>query len=278
MTIYYAMDTAFYSPLGSYALHHRCEMTADLGFDATYLTLWNDHAWRELEELETQARAHDLDVAAVHIAIDLDDRRPLDRLLDALDLIPDDTVIEIAIRSTGGGYAPSRPQGDAAAMEQLDELVAARAAASAPLSLYPHVGHWLETHEDAQRLLAGTTTTGLRTNFNGYHWYATGRRDPSALLATSARDVALANLCGSRHLRKEGRYTLEPLDAGELDNFVLLALLRRHGFQGPVGVQGYAVAGDAYAHLRRSLRALHDLERRVTENPAWADLVWDHPI
>lgn len=278
MTSYYAMDTAFYSPLGSYPLRHRCEMTAELGFDATYLTLWNDHAWRELEELEAQARAHDLDVVAVHVAIDLDDRRPLDRLLDALDLIADDTVIEIAIRSSGNGYAPSRPEGDVAAMVQLDELLAARAGASAPLSLYPHIGHWLETHEDAQRLLAGTTATRLRTNFNGYHWYATGRRDPSALLPTSAPDVALANLCGSRHLRKEGRYTLEPLDAGELDNFVLLALLRRNGFRGPVGVQGYAVAGDAYAHLRRSLRALQDLERRVAQNPAWADLVWDYPI
>jgi sugar phosphate isomerase/epimerase len=274
----YAMDTGFFSPLGSYPLRHRCEMTAELGFTATYLTLWNERAWRELEELTSVAREHDLDVAAVHVALDLDDRAPLERLLSTLELVPRTTVIEVAIRSTAGTYPPSRTDGDEAAREQLEEVVAARAASAAPVSLYPHVDHWLETHEDAQRLLSRLPTMGLRTNVNGYHWYATGRRDPSTLLPKLASDVALTNLCGSRYLRREDRYTLEPLDAGELDNFALLGVLRRHGFDGPVGIQGFAVAGDAYAHLRRSLHALEDLERRIREHPAWAELVWDRPL
>ena len=87
----------------------------------------------------------------------------------------------------------------------------------------------------------------------------------------------LANLCGSRRLGTGGAgtglpATIEPLDEGELDNFAVLGAPRAVGYAGPIGVQGYSVGGDAYAKLRRSLAALHDMQRRLDAHPDWAHL------
>jgi len=48
--------------------------------------------------------------------------------------------------------------------------------------------------------------------------------------------------------------------------------LRRAGFEGPLGIQAYGIGGDPYSSFRRSLAAVRDIERRLDEHPAWADL------
>ncbi len=272
MTTTFAMDTAFYSPIGSYPLRTRCEMTAELGYDATYLTLWNERSWRELDRLQDEAEAAGIDVAAVHLDLDLMGSGPLDRLLAALPGIPASTVIEVAVPAPDEPLEPA--EATARLFDQLSRMQGARPAGAAPLSLYPHVDHWLETHEHAARLLAEAPgALDLRTNVNGFHWYATDRRDPNEVLQDLAPATALVTLCGSRRTA-DGRYTLEPLDSGMLDNAALLGLLRGAGFSGPVGIQGFAVAGDAYEHLRRSLAALRSIERRIAEHPQWSELDW----
>ena len=66
--------------------------------------------------------------------------------------------------------------------------------------------------------------------------------------------------------------TIEVLDDGELDSFIVLGELRRAGYDGFIGIQGYSLGGDAYAKFRRSLAALRDIERRLDEHPQWIDL------
>lgn len=273
VTTTFAMDTAFYSPIGSYPLRTRCEMTAELGYGATYLTLWNERSWQELERLQHEADAAGIGVVAVHLDLDLEGNGPVDRLLAALPSIPATTVIEVAVPPPA---EPLEPREAATLLfDQLARLHAARPAGAAPISLYPHVDHWLETHEQAAWLLAeAPVDLGLHTNVNGFHWYATDRRSPTQVLPDLARSTSLVNLCGSRRTA-DGKYTLEPLDSGMLDNAALLGLLRGAGFAGPVGIQGYSVAGDAYEHLRRSLAALQSIERRITEHPEWSELDWD---
>jgi hypothetical protein len=55
----YAMDTGFYSRQGSYDFGARCEITKELGFDATYLTLWSEAAWADVPKLETVREKYD---------------------------------------------------------------------------------------------------------------------------------------------------------------------------------------------------------------------------
>jgi hypothetical protein len=52
----------------------------------------------------------------------------------------------------------------------------------------------------------------------------------------------------------------------------LLGQLKKIGFNGMIGFQGWSEGGDAYSKLRRSLEAFRDMERRLEAHPRWADL------
>src|SRR5438552_4057630 len=54
----YAMDTHFYTPLGVYEFDARCEMLAELGYDATYLTMMMNEpgTWEDLKGLKEVTR------------------------------------------------------------------------------------------------------------------------------------------------------------------------------------------------------------------------------
>ena len=65
--------------------------------------------------------------------------------------------------------------------------------------------------------------------------------------------------------------TIEPLDEGEMDNFVLLGALARRGYAGRYGVLGWeSMGGDVYGNLERSHAAFRSMERRLAAHPEWA--------
>ncbi|MGA9221060.1 MAG: xylose isomerase, partial [Pseudomonas graminis] len=83
------------------------------------------------------------------------------------------------------------------------------------------------------------------------------------------------NIAGSRRspLGWGGLATIEPLDEGEMDNFVLMGALLRRGFDGRVGVLGWeSMGGDVYGNLQRSEKAFRSMEHRLAAHPEWAVL------
>ncbi len=278
----YAMDTSFYHSLGVYEFDARCEMLCELGYDATYLTLWregpsHEAALRDVPRLAEVRARHGLDVAAVYVTVDIagagDD--PGNRLIaDLVRTLEGCTTVEISMRSGDPTLAVSDPAGDARARRFLEELLRLAEPRGITLALYPHIRFWLERIEDAVRLCRAIDHPLLCTIFCGYHWYALGGPLPEQL-AGAAPYLHAANLCGSR--RVQGSWhglpaTIEPLDDGELDNFAVLGMLQHVGFGGRIGVQGFAAGGDVYHKLRRSLAALRDMERRLAAHPGWARL------
>jgi sugar phosphate isomerase/epimerase len=277
----YAMDTSFYHSLGSYHFDARCEMLSDLGYDATYLTLWHEPdawrepAWSDLVRLGSVQERFGLSVAAVYVSLDiaLTDRLPENaRVLRLLETLEGCKTVELAL--TCSTMASSDPRGDAFALPWLARLLAVAEARGITLALYPHVSYWLERIEDAVRLCQAVKHPLLRAVFCGFHWYAVDGKSLPSGLERAAPYLAHANLCGSRRLPAERGMpaTIEPLDEGELDNFAVLGALGRTGFSGMLGVQGYSVGGDVYTILRRSLMALRDMERRLEAHPSWANL------
>lgn len=269
---YFAMDTAFRHSLGTYPLETRCEMLAELGYDATYLTLFGERDWTDARRIADVARDHGLDVTGVYAGLDV--AAPPDdpenrRVLDLADSLSGSAVRGLEVPLSGGGaVAASDPAADDDAVAWLERLL--DAGDDLLVTLYPHVGNWLERVGDAVRLCERIDDPRLGAAFCGYHWYAVDGEAPDERIEAAAPHLQSANLCGSR--RRDGETTIEPLDAGELDNFVLLGLLRAAGYDGPVGIQGYSVGGDVYATLRRSLDALEDIERRVEAHPEWATI------
>ena len=270
----YAMDTAFYTSLGSYTFDARCEMAAELGYEGAYLTLWSDEAWGDLEAMKNVKQRHGLDPVAVYLTLELtangiSNEAEANRVIDALQGGP---RIELSIRRGEDAPEKSDEAGDAAVLPVLERLVTRAERNGLILTLYPHLNFWMERVQDAARLCGKLDHPHLKLVFCGFHWYAADGKALREALTAAAPYLSHANICGCAPPR-----TILPLDEGELDNFAVLCALRREGqlVEGSwVGVQGYSVAGDVYTKLRRSYRTLQDMQRRMREHPAWGELRW----
>jgi sugar phosphate isomerase/epimerase len=275
------MDTAFRNSLGAYSLEARCEMLAELGYDATYLTLFHERDRADADRVAAVADDHGLDVTAVYDTLDATapaDDPDAERLLESA--ARTDCDLELAVEASD--VAASDPAGDDDAVDRIEQLLDA-AGEGVTVSLYPHLGNWLERVGDAVRLCERVDRPNLGVVFPAYHWYAVRGRNADgpglqAILDDAAPHLTSVNLCGSRWPPGADAPTIEPLDAGELDNFAVLGALAAVGYEGPVGVQGYGDGGDAYAKLARSREALAAMRERLVAHPEWADLDADRAI
>jgi sugar phosphate isomerase/epimerase len=271
------MDTGFFSSLGEYDFHARCAMTRELGFDATYLTLWSDVAWQNVARVADVEARFGIGVEALWLTMDLSlpsDHPNRSRIIRLLERLQGCSRVEISLVFRGGEFAASDEGGDGAATAALREALTAAARSGTQLLLYPHVGAWLERVQDAVRLCeVFSDRQRLGLTFPSYHWYTVVGSQLRATLEQAGPYLELVNICGARRLDDDRQALILPLDDGELDNFALLGTLRQVGYRGPLGIQGHSVAGDAYANLRRSLTALRDIEARLDAHADWAVLV-----
>lgn len=274
----YAMDTYFYTPQGAYEFDVRSEMLAELGYDATYLTLWSQAAWSDLPNLARVRQKHGLDVAAVYVEIDpwKPAADPIHhRVTTLVRTLEGCRAIELAINCrASGGIEPSDSAGDARVLDYLHPLLEIARSRDIHLYLYPHIGLWIQRIEDAVRICRAMNHPNLGAVFCGFHWFAVDGQNVFDRLDHARPFLRQVNLCGSRRSPAgvAGKATIETLDEGEIDNFAILGRLREIGYDGYIGLQGYSVGGDVYAKLRRSLQAFRDMENRLDRHPRWAQL------
>jgi len=269
---HYAMDTYFYTPLGLYGFEDRAEITAEVGFDATYLSIWDDLQWQQVEQLHDVKRRFGIDVAATYVVLKLDKPASVRGIFRAIEALPAGSTVELAIGSAGAVIPSGDPRGDDAVVTFLDELLPKAANRGIDIILYPHYGFWLASHVHALRLLERVDAPNFGLVFVGYHWFIVDQRDLVPIIRRAMPFIRQASLAGARRspLGWAQMATIEPLDCGELDNFAIIAALKRAGFTGPIGAQGWDEAGDVYAKLERSLAALRSMEARAQAHPHWA--------
>lgn len=273
----YAMDTFFLNSMGVYSFESQNEMLKELGYDATYLSMFNEQAWRDIEKLGTVKEKYGLDVAAVYVLLDLslgEEAPQVQRILNMLETIKGCQTVELAIQVTGRFIPQSDVAGDDIAVSFLEKALEIAERRNIDILLYPHYSFWLERHEDAVRLCQRLEHPNLGIVFCGPHWYITGGRDLVRLLEEAAPYIKQVNLAG---ILKDpngwaGVARIVLLDEGELDNFVVLGALKKVGFDGMIGFQGWEVGGDTYSKLNHSLQAFRDMEQRIERNPHWAEL------
>ena len=257
----YAMDTYFYNSIARYPFATRCEMLAELGYDATYLTAWSEQSWNDVAKLKTVKQEYGLDVAAVYAVLDV--AKPDPRITELMNSMEGCRTIELAIKSASD---------DDAVVRFLDGALATCERRGISIYLYPHINFWLERIEDAGRICRRINHPHLGAVFCGFHWYAVDGKELAARLNDAEPFLRQVNLCGSRR-DPNGvgeKATIEPLDAGEMDNFAVLAHLQRIHFGGLIGFQGYSIGGDPYPNLKRSLATFRDMERRLEAHSSWA--------
>jgi len=156
---------------------------------------------------------------------------------------------------------PSSPtaDADAIAVRIIRQVADMAAEAGLRVALYPHYGMHVARIEDALRLreMAGKSNVGIV--FNLCHWLRSGDEANMAMrLKQSAPYLYLVLINGADHQGDWDRL-IQPLDRGEFDLAALLKALHSVGYQGPVGLQCYAIKGDREDNLRRSMAAWHKL-------------------
>jgi sugar phosphate isomerase/epimerase len=252
------MDFVFQTKLGTYPLAAQCEMLAELGYQGITVSAWS----KELALLPKVKPTWGIDVGAIYLIY----RRGLEAFVTGIaQSIEACPTIELALHS-----GDKVTQDDLRMIERLLPICEAR---GITIALYPHIRYGMQTTSEAVDLCQRFNHPNLGIVFNGYHWYANqeGKLDQrlDALLPW-LRQVNLAG-CRLSPLGWGGAATIEPLDEGEMDNFVLLGALERRGFTGRYGVLGWeSMGGDVYGSLQRSVTAFRSMEDRYARHPEWS--------
>lgn len=269
------MNAGYYTSEGVYSLETQFEMTKELGFDGIWLTLWTNQAYDELEQISSLSEKYGIEVSSVyvdpHLSLGLD--HPLNkRILDMLETLEGTSTVTIAIKTITPGLRPSDQSGDEVAIVWLKRMLEIAKRRDITILIYPHYSFWLETHEDALRLVEKINHPNLGIHFAGLYWFINGGHNLNGTLEKIAPYLKQVSLTGSRRDPNGwgGVATLEPLGNGKLDNFAILGKLKDIGFDGEIGFLNAEWDGDLYGNLERSLQVFRSMERRLEKFPHWA--------
>lgn len=274
MPAVYAMDTFFYSSLGNYDFTARCQILSELGYDGTYLTVWSEQAARDIPLLATIPAMHKLSVCGVYFMLNIADEQAVRHTISQIASVPVATTIELAVYADQPNMHQQDTLYDHLLLQYLPELCQIATQHNHQIALYPHVGFWLETNADAVRICQQFAHPRLGIAFTAYHWYASGQRNLTHTLTSITPWLKAVNICGTR-MNPPGHAmpaSIELIDAGELDIFVVLCQLKAIGYTGAIGLQGYGIGGDVYHNLLTSIRAFRNLNHRVALRSHWANL------
>ena len=269
---FFAMDTAMVKKLGTPLERSDIEMLAALGYRGVAPIASDPAAWQRLTEtLIPLLDANKLKLYAVYSSARVD--------RSAFDIDPGirqnlaalkgrGTIIWLPV--TSKDFKPSDPAGDAMAVAAVREVADAAARYGLSVSLYPHFGNLIERVDDAVRIAEKTGRQNVGVTFNLCHWLRTDGPDSMAcVLKLAMPRLSLVTINGADRNGKDWGQLIQPLDRGDFDIGALLAELKRLGYRGPIGLQGYDVANhlgiEPGENLRRSMSAWR--------NAAWRDYV-----
>lgn len=252
------MDFIFQTKLGTYTLAAQCEILSELGYQGLTVSAWS----RELAELPRVKSRWGLDVGSIYLIY----RTGLEKFVTGIfETVDGCSTIELALHS-----GETITDDDRRMIAQLLPICERR---GIQIALYPHVRYGMQTTSEAVALCIEFDHPNLGIVFNGYHWYATQEKELEKRLDALWPWLTQVNMAGCRlsPLGWGGAATIEPLDEGEMDNFVLLGALQRRDFKGKIGFLGWeSMGGDVYGNLRRSLTAFRSMEKRLASHSEWA--------
>jgi sugar phosphate isomerase/epimerase len=193
--------------------------------------------------------------------IDIDSDPPAydPRIKDMIDALKGrETLLLLCL--VAHSHSPSSPEGDEHAVRIVRDIADYAQQAGVRLAVYPHERYWVQSVEDAVRIVKKADRKNLGICFNLYHWLKTNQaRDPRPTIDMALPYLFLVTINGST---PEGSY--ETLDRGAFDVCPLLRTLREVGYSGPIGLQCVGIQGDPRENLRRSIDAWRNLSSRIS--------------
>ncbi len=246
---------------GSWTPVQQAACLQELGFDGI------GYNYTKPEDLAAWLKAlspRGLKLYSLYFGITLDQEDPYPAgLRQALPMLRGSGTIlwvTVARPRTGGEYDP-------VAAQRIDALAELAAQQGLRVAIYPHLGLYVATAEDALRVLAPVTRTNVGVTVNLCHELASGNGPRlQEVIAKAAPRLFLATICGATDKKDDaGGWSnyIQTLDRGQFDVFGMLAALQRAGYRGPIGLQCYSIKGDQKENLGKSMRAWRSYMTRL---------------
>ncbi|MDT8301963.1 MAG: family 16 glycoside hydrolase [Sedimentisphaerales bacterium] len=254
---FFAMDTATKDDKHKTA-KEQVEMVRELGYAGI-----GGRADKELGEMLEELDKNDLRMFAVYLGanIDADQKSYGPELKEAIELLKgSNSILWLFVQSKK--LKPSQPEGDAHAVKVIQEISDMAADAGLRVALYPHAGFWLEKVEDAIRVAKKVDRKNVGITFNLCHWLRTeDEKNMRSLIISAMPHLFVVSINGADSGGKDWKQLIHTLDRGTFNTGRFLRTLKRAGYTGPIGFQGYGIGGDAYDNLRRTMDAWHKLNK-----------------
>lgn len=231
---------------GQTSAEDQARLLAELGYDGIGYT-----GGKDIPQMLRALDAHRLKMFSIYIGATVGEKGPsYDPDLPAAcqALAGRDTLIWLTIQ----GQADDQDRQAVQVVQQVADLAAA---SGLRVALYPHVGFYVASTQDALRIVSKADRKNLGVSFNLCHCLRLGHEAQiPALLEQAMPHLYAVSINGADH---EGDWDrlIQTLDRGEYDVGALLSLLKKLGYKGPVGLQCYNVPGDIRDNLTRSIRA-----------------------
>ena len=178
-----------------------------------------------------------------------------------------DAMLWLTIQGTKGAH-------DAEAAQLVREVADLAAVGGLRVALYPHVGFYVATAEDALRVLQRVDRTNAGVTINLCHeLMATNAARLPEIIRAAAPKLFLVSINGADQATSI-QQTIKVLDEGNFDVMDFLQQLDAAGYRGPIGLQCYNLKGDLEGNLRRSMaawRAMSAKRAQISVNASSGD-------
>ena len=238
---------------GQVPIDEQARLLKELGYDGIGYT-----GTGSIPETLAALDAHGLTMFSTYVQAHVDaDKPPYDAgLPKAIEQLKGrETILWLFVL----GGRPSSDEQDERAVKIIRELADMAAESNLRIALYPHVGFYVATVDDALRLVEKVDRKNVGASFNLCHFLKLDDEDNlEAVLKRAMPHLYLVSINGADRgdTRAMGWDRLiQTLDRGDFDNGKLLATLRKLGYRGPVGLQCYAIPGTPRENLARSIAA-----------------------
>jgi sugar phosphate isomerase/epimerase len=162
-------------------------------------------------------------------------------------------------------------QEDDKAAAVVREIADLAAASSLRVALYPHTGFYVATTADALRLVKKVDRKNVGATINLCHELMTDQGSQlDATILEAAPHLFMVSINGADV--KQPGYSwdrlIQPLGRGNFNVCIFLQKLKTAGYRGPIGLQCYAVKGDAVENLKQSMAAWKEYSQRLAAEGA----------
>lgn len=232
----------------------QAKLLKELGFDGVEISVGSpEQNDKKLAAMDEQ----NLQVFMIWAKVDLEAAVAVDpRLYDLIAKMKDKGVT-VWVHINSKSRTPGDPSGDSVCVSILQKLADYAANYRVKIALYPHHGDWLIKVGHAVQLTQQVNRRNLGAVFNLCHYLKLEERDrleEELIKATPYLfSVSINGADDGETNKMEWDRLIQPLGKGSFDVLKVLQILKNNRYEGPVGLQCYALKEKPQDHLKTSM-------------------------